>query len=606
MVSTVSFNGSRNTGLQIGINNGTVNAEFHVPSGNIGHSLTRDNRTDCDADLDAKLPIVHEATLNSFADQHDNECHPGTRTDLLRQIEEWALSPEDSHARQCISWLNGMAGTGKSTISRTVATRFSNVKSLGASFFFKRGEGDRGNATKFVPTVARSLAASIPELLPFIEEVVSDDPGIATKAMTEQFDKLIMHPLRSLKSSPELSCLANQTMVIVIDALDECQGDNDIRLILQLLPRLQKSSSLRLRVFLTSRPEMEIRLDFSKISNHKDFILHEIPKEVIEEDLSLFLNHQLSGIKAERSLPDDWPRESTVHDLISLSSPLFIFAATICRMLKDRRFDPVETLSDILESHDNISKLDKTYLPVLDRLLYNLPNKKQKERVVEGFQQVVGAIVMLENPLSIESLSKLLNIPERIIRVRLDLLHSVLKVPEDKTLQVRLFHLSFRDFLLDDETSSKTPFWVDSKKMHHDLAKACLSVCENHLRKNICGLPTDGTPRAGLDRATIDQHIPPEVQYGCRYWAYHLGRFLEETEAFSSDEATNVVADALEFLQKHFMHWMEAMSLLGLMPEVIGMINLLFGLIPVSYVGKAYPYFTNRHRAKLTPQCLIC
>lgn len=598
MVSTVSFNGGRNTGLQIGINNGTVNAEFHQPFGNIGHSLTRDNRTDCDADLDAKLPIVHEATFNSFADQHDDECHPGTRTDLLRQIEEWASSPEDSHERQCIFWLNGMAGTGKSTISRTVATRFRNVKSLGASFFFKRGEGDRGNATKFVPTVARELAASIPELLPFIEEVVRDDPGIATKAMTEQFDKLIMHPLQSLKSSSGLSCLANRTMVIVIDALDECQGDNDIRLILQLLPQLQKSSSLRLRVFLTSRPEMEIRLDFSKISNHKDFILHEVPKEVIEEDLSLFLNHRLSGIKTERSLPDDWPRDSTIHDLISLSSPLFIFAATICRMLEDRRFDPVEILSDILESSDNISKLDKTYLPVLNQLLYNLPNKKQKERVVEGFQKVVGAIVMLENPLSIESLSKLLNIPERTIQVRLDLLHSVLKVPEDKTLQVRLFHLSFRDFLLDDETSSKTPFWVDSKKVHYDLAKACISVCGNHLRKNICELPTDGAPRAGLDRATIDRHLPLEVQYGCRYWAYHLGRFLKESETFASNEAPDVFADALEFLQKHFMHWMEAMSLLGLMPEVIGMINLLFGLIPVSYIGKAYPYCTNRHRAK--------
>ncbi|KAJ5920925.1 NACHT and WD40 domain protein [Penicillium verhagenii] len=559
----VSFGGHRNVGLQIGVNNGTVNTEFRLPSS-----------------LEAKLPIVPEATFNSFADQHDDECHPGTRTDLLQQIEEWALSPETCHRRECIFWLNGMAGTGKSTISRTVATRFSKENSLGASFFFKRGEGNRGNATRFVSTVARELAASIPELIFPIEEVVREDPGIATKSMTEQFDKLILRPLHSLKSSSRASCLAKQTMVIVIDALDECQGDNDIRLILNLLPQLQQSGSPRLRVFITSRPEMEIRLDFSKILNHKDFILHEIPRNVIEEDLSLFLNHRLSAIKTERSLPDDWPRESSVLDLISLSSPLFIFAATICRMLEDRRFDPVEILSDILESPENISKLDKTYLPVLNSLLYNLPNKKQRDQVIKGFQQVVGAIVMLENPLSIESLSKLLNIPERTIQIRLDLLHSVLKVPEDKSLQVRLFHLSFRDFLLDDETPSKTPFWVDSTKMHFELAKACLSVCGHTLRKNICKLPTDGTPRSDLDPATIDRHIPPEVQYGCRYWANHLGQFLTDSEAFPGGEAADVFADALEFLQKHFMHWMEAMSILGLMPEVIGMVNLLLGLSP--------------------------
>ncbi|KAJ5933485.1 hypothetical protein N7454_005814 [Penicillium verhagenii] len=563
MASTVSFEGDRNLGLQIGVNNGTVNTQFQLPSS-----------------LEAKLPIVPEATFNSFADQHDDKCYPGTRTDLLQQIEEWALSPETCHQRECIFWLNGMAGTGKSTISRTVATRFSEENSLGASFFFKRGEGNRGNATRFVPTVARELAASIPELLLPIEKVVREDPGIATKSMTEQFDKLILRPLHSLKSSSRASCLATQTMVIVIDALDECQGDNDIRLILSLLPQLQQSGSPRLRVFITSRPEMEIRIDFSKILNHKDFILHEIPRNVIEEDLSLFLNHRLSAIKTERSLPDDWPRESSIVDLISLSSPLFIFAATICRMLEDRRSDPVEILSDILESPENISKLDKTYLPVLNQLLYNLPNKRQKDQVIKGFQQVVGAVVMLENPLSIESLSKLLNIPERTIQIRLDLLHSVLKVPEDKSLQVRLFHLSFRDFLLDDETPSKTPFWVDSQQMHYELAKACLSVCGHTLRKNICKLSTDGTPRSNLNHATIDRHIPPEVQYGCRYWAHHLGQFLTDSEASPRDEAADVVTDALEFLQKHFTHWMEAMSILGLMSEVIGMVNLLLVLLP--------------------------
>lgn len=79
-----------------------------------------------------KLPIAHGAEFNSYMDQHEVVCLPGTRTQLLRQITEWATSPQE----KCIFWLNGMAGTGKSTISRTVAKSFSQTKSLGASFFF--------------------------------------------------------------------------------------------------------------------------------------------------------------------------------------------------------------------------------------------------------------------------------------------------------------------------------------------------------------------------------------------------------------------------------------------------------------------------------------
>jgi cytidylate kinase len=49
--------------------------------------------------------------------------------------------------------LNGKAGSGKSIISRTVASRLKEKGLLRASFFFKRGEEDRGNAKKLFPTM---------------------------------------------------------------------------------------------------------------------------------------------------------------------------------------------------------------------------------------------------------------------------------------------------------------------------------------------------------------------------------------------------------------------------------------------------------------------
>src|SRR5579871_4322431 len=171
------------------------------------------------------LPIAENAAFGSYADQHEPECLKGTRTDLLNHIVEWV---EDSQGK-CIFWLNGMAGTGKSTISRTIARSFKERGQLGASFFFKRGEGNRGNGTMFFTTIAVQLAYHFRDanLKSRIQKAIDADPFISKKAFREQFDKLIVQPLSEIKHTAKL--------VMVIDALDECEREDDVRLIIYLL-----------------------------------------------------------------------------------------------------------------------------------------------------------------------------------------------------------------------------------------------------------------------------------------------------------------------------------------------------------------------------------
>ncbi|RHZ45338.1 uncharacterized protein CDV56_101429 [Aspergillus thermomutatus] len=120
------------------------------------------------------LPVAKGAYYNSYANQHDDRCLPNTRVELLSQISEWAQSCESKH----IFWLNGMAGTGKSTIARTVAHSFDNEGKLGASFFFKRGEADRGNAERFISTVTKDLMTKIPQLVPEVALSLFTDAGV--------------------------------------------------------------------------------------------------------------------------------------------------------------------------------------------------------------------------------------------------------------------------------------------------------------------------------------------------------------------------------------------------------------------------------------------
>ncbi|CEO59702.1 hypothetical protein PMG11_04369 [Penicillium brasilianum] len=240
---TVSFPGS-NSGLQVGINTGPINAEFHLPPSSLD-----------------KLPFAHDAALGSYADQYYDECLEGTRTDILHKISEWAFSPHE----RSIFWLQGMAGTGKSTISRTVANSLKHTHHLGASFFFKRGEEDRGNAKKIFPTLIKQLMLRISGLKSGVQKALDHDPEIATKSLKEQFEQLLLQPLLNLNQLGRHP----QTAVIVIDALDECDHDQDIRTIIRLLPILQRAKVIRLRIFLTSRPELPINLGFSDIADHK-------------------------------------------------------------------------------------------------------------------------------------------------------------------------------------------------------------------------------------------------------------------------------------------------------------------------------------------------
>lgn len=364
-------------------------------------------------------------------------------------------------------------------------------------------------------------------------------------------------------------------MVIVIDALYECEREQDIRMILHLLSEIKHSSSVQTRVFVTSRPELPIRLGFKQMSQaeYQDIILREIPRPIVEHDISLFVQDRFAMIRKEHTLPDLWPGRMRIQALVEVAVPLFIVAATMCRFIADQAWDPEERLNKVLEYRTMSlnSKLGSTYLPVLDQLLTNR-DVTEKEELASGFQEVVGAIILLFQPLSVAVLGRLLNISEAIILVRLKSLHSVLHIPDDQDRPVRLLYLSLRDFLLAPEIREKTPLWVDEKKTHQRLTIRCLSVCQS-LRRNICGLPSDGTQRGKIDRRTIDHCLSLELQYSCRYWAQHLEK---------SQDLNSVVHDAFLFLRKHFLHWVEAMSILGLVPEVVGIIDRLQSVILVS------------------------
>ncbi|KAK4956159.1 hypothetical protein LTR66_013355 [Elasticomyces elasticus] len=273
---------------------------------------------------------------------------------------------------QHIFWLNGMAGTGKSTIARTLAKELHNKGLLGASFFFTRGGGDVAYAGMLFTSIAKQLARVTPELKKLVCESIKKNPDIATKARG---------PLSGMPraDSPD-------TLVIILDALDECDSDNDMRGVVTLLAEAKAILPIKVRIVVTSRPETSIRLGFRKMPAvlHRDLILDDRPRDEVDTDIRLFYYNQISEIKDRQYwLAEEWPSIDAINQLVELAAGLFIFAATLCRFIADNEAKAClsRTLASVsrnvrlsrVQADDqdgiDITRLDSMYVEILARSL---------------------------------------------------------------------------------------------------------------------------------------------------------------------------------------------------------------------------------------------
>jgi hypothetical protein len=260
---------------------------------------------DHDDTLLASLPYAGGAEFNAYVRQDDALCHQGTRVALLDTIMAWAVAAlaADAASRR-VFWLDGMAGTSKSTVARTVARRCADRRILGASFFFTRGGGDLASARKFVTTVAVQLAVALPAVKPYICRALRAAlPRITAAALQDQWRRLVLEPLAALHDARKRPFFAWQRrpLVIVVDALDECDSERETAALLGLLAFSATSDIFPLRVFVTSRPETPIRYGMQSIpqSVRVHFVLHHIHPDIIDDDIAIYLANNLSRIRKE-------------------------------------------------------------------------------------------------------------------------------------------------------------------------------------------------------------------------------------------------------------------------------------------------------------------
>lgn len=551
-----------------------------------------------------RLRHVPGAFFNAYGTDHCS-CHPDTRREILADIEKWADDPTG----KSIFWLNGMAGTGKSTIAYTIAEKLSQRTALdsiqlGATFFFRRGEKDQSSATLFFPTIVRQLCAKFPSFSAHVDKTIQSDVDICDKMLAEQFKVLLERPLRLCEQPSIPSC------VIIVDALDECQNDDEIKTLLQLCSSLSLESQHTVRWFLTSRPELQIQIGFSRmpVSLQQTVALHEMPAPTIRHDILVYLTDTFSLIRNEHQamplittcLSDDWPGAAVLEELTKMAVPLFIAAATICRFVRDENFDPQDQLTRILESRaaGHVSHLSQTYQPVLDRMLSSLSNPTVRKQVLHEFRLVVGSILFAAESLSPFDLSFLLQIPLNTVSLRLRPLQSVLHLPHKPEGQVRPLHASFGEFLSSEDIRHQQ-FHIDRAAAHGVLLEKCLQLMSQPspfgLCENMCQLDYPGQSREEISDTKIKNRFNPALQYACRYWCLHA----QHSNARITDNGK-----VHNFLQTHFLHWIESSSLLGYLRDLLENITTLKTLLAVGVVRRGLRHIISDVHYRMLELCI--
>ena len=480
-------------------------------------------------------------------------CLEGTRKDVLRDIEHWLASEHG----QRVFWLNGLAGTGKSTIAQTFAdTTFVDGK-LGASFFCSRDFEDRNNLQRIFPTLAFQLACRYPHFWKEILQVLKERPNAGQESLCSQMEKLIVGPLKATRIST----------LIVIDALDECKDKEPASTILSILSRYVDHIPA-VKFFITGRPEPRIRSGFrleSLAPITEVLKLHEVKPEAVDKDIELFFRTQLAYLSRDRSdfdLTEDWPSPSDIRILCKKAAGFFIYASTVVKFVASESDPPAERLAIVTSLpgstfEEGKSGVDQLYTKVLQQAFSHANTDNHQQYL--HFQTVVGTILLLFNPLPIKGLSELMGYSIQRIRNTVRSLHSLLLIPENMEDPIQIFHKSFLDFLTSSGRCQDKQFLVQPASHHAKILLACLKFMEKRLKKNICSLDNNAVPREVKDFATHKRaYIGDGLEYACQFWTRHLLGVPT-----SSPHVEEVQKAIDKFFRVHLLHWIEVLALTG-------------------------------------------
>jgi len=478
-------------------------------------------------------------------------CYPDTRQTVITFITNW-LSDNTTHEKP-VTWLHGLAGSGKSTIATTIAEDMLNRGQLGAFFYFDRDQPGR-NANGLIRTLVYQLAISNAEIGVVIDKIVDRFGDIPSTPLNFQFTKLLS--ARALQAVN----WKGDPLVFVIDALDECGTSEDRESLFDAFSRGFSHLAPFIRILIVSRPEADIRETFESNPFVLPYELDIYSKEN-KEDIWNYFRARLDKIRKRWACEPIWPINGTIDILEKNSAGLMIWAETACLYID--RFRPQDHLLELLHqgtvttSAKPFDRLDKLY-----KVAIQSSGSWEDSSYAVACCSMFGMIACARIPLSFSAISILTGIPTAQI-LSASGFGCLLQWSEIQP--VRVLHPSFQDYLT--ERACDEPWFIDIEKHNQEIAVQCMAYLKANLHNNISGLSLD------------QQHQVPQLSealdYACRYWIEHLVVLKSP-----GDHVRDLISD---IINEDLLHWIEALAFLKEHPQTIRLLNNLLNWTKVRH-----------------------
>lgn len=350
-----------------------------------------------------------------------------------------------------IAWLNGAAGAGKSAICQSFAEVCIQRGVKIASFFFFRSDETRSTIDPLVATLAYQIIQLLPALKDIVVQTIEAHPLIFEQSLETQLDLLIVQPLRHIQST------LTTTLLIIIDGVDECTGDEIQMNMIRTLAELLCAKDINMVVLFASRCENQIQMVFdSEImdGNLKRLSLdHEYRSS---GDIRRFLDDKINDIKRSHpfrtSLRSSWPSAEHVEEIVVKSSGQFIYASVVVKFLSMPSLHP-STQLDIIRGLRPAGRL--TPFSQLDALYRHILCQ------AEDLQPVLNllAYMVFTKSISLPVIANFLELSMSDVRVALAPLVSIIDIIASGNMfpKINIFfrHASLPDFLRDESRSGQ-------------------------------------------------------------------------------------------------------------------------------------------------------
>nr|XP_036587219.1 beta transducin-like protein HET-E2c [Colletotrichum truncatum]KAF6797950.1 beta transducin-like protein HET-E2c [Colletotrichum truncatum] len=496
------------------------------------------------ADADANARFL--ADLRTTDPRDDKSRIERTKGGLLRDSYIWVLNNNafqkwrDSEDDRLV-WIKGDAGKGKTMLLCGIIDELQ--KSIPSatllSFAFCQATDVRLNSAMAVlRSLLYLLLVQNPKIIGNVREQY-DHAGQSLFNDVNSWDALYRMLMNILQS------LGSQNTYLVIDALDECE--TDLERLVDLVVHITSSCNAKLVV--SSRNWLNIE-EMLSIAPQQIPLCLELNQNSISAAVSTYISYKVDQLNRLKKY-DNETRNAVQQHLETNSNDTFLWVALVCQQLADPRVRKWHT-------REKLKLFPPKLYPLYKRMMDQVLNPDNQPTDANLCRQVLGIMSITYRPLSLEELISLVEMPHNL-STNLDFLQEIVQLCGSfltlRERTVSFVHQSAKDFLLEKERHNILPSGF--AEHHHAVA-------------------TSGYAIEDVETPHPDPLAP--TRYACIYWVNHL--IVSYVNMVTLLPAHTEDGDKLHsFLTKHYLHWLEAMSLLRSVPEGIGSLFDLLSLV---------------------------